>query len=65
MFIKLLIVLFFQFERVSCVGKVSRALSLGAEILTLSALDLDARWKGYTIVDARISYFQTFFYSNM
>ena len=31
-----------QFEREDCAGKVSRSLPLGGEILTLSALDLDA-----------------------
>lgn len=31
-----------QFERVACVGKVSRSLPLGGQILTLSALDFDA-----------------------
>jgi hypothetical protein len=34
--------LLFQFERELCVGKVSRALPLGGEIITLSALDFDA-----------------------
>ena len=31
-----------QFERENCVGKVSRSLPLGGEIITLSALDFDA-----------------------
>ena len=34
--------LLLQFEREACVGKVSRSIPLGGEILTLSALDFDA-----------------------
>ena len=37
-----LLIILLQFERVSCVGKVSRSMPLGGEILTLSALDFDA-----------------------
>ena len=38
----LIVSLLLQFERLGCVGKVSRSLPLGGEILTLSALDFDA-----------------------
>ena len=39
---QILNLLLFQFERENCVGKVSRSLPLGGEIITLSALDFDA-----------------------
>lgn len=31
-----------QFERIDCVGQVSRSVSIGTEVLTLSAIDFDA-----------------------